>query len=149
MIVRKMGTLRLSGWSCAGRAVVLRRRVQKDLAVVDARDPQQLRLSFAEVSDEVSVYAYAVLVTSLPDEILSVAQHYRDRADGENPFDELKNHWGWGGFTTRNLKRCRFMARLTALIYNGRSLFVRLADPNQHTEAITNRPCLGAVWIRG
>ena len=58
--------LRLSGWSRARRAVVLRRRVQKDLAVVDESDPQQLRLSFAEVSDEVSVYEYAVLVTSLP-----------------------------------------------------------------------------------
>ena len=134
--------LRLSGWSRARRAVVLRRRVQKDLAVVDESDPQQLRLSFAEVSDEVSVYEYAVLVTSLPDEILSVAQHYRDRADCENPFDELKNHWGWGGFTTRDLKRCRFMARLTALVYNWWSLFVRLADPNQHTEAITSRPLL-------
>lgn len=68
--------------------------------------------------DEVSVYERAVLVTSLPDEILSVAQHYRDRADCENPFDKLKNHWGWRGFTTRHLKRCRFMARMTALVCN-------------------------------
>jgi hypothetical protein len=60
----------------------------------------------------------------------------------ENPFDELKNHWGWGGFTTHDLKRCRFMARLTALTYNGWSLFARLADPHQHTEAITSRPLL-------
>jgi hypothetical protein len=30
---------------------------------------------------------------------------YRDRADCENSFDELKNQWGWGGFTTRDLKR--------------------------------------------
>ena len=121
-------------WSCAGAC-------KKTSPWIES-DPQQLRLSFAEVSDEVSVYEYAVLVTSLPDEILSVAQHYRDRADCENPFDELKNHWGWGGFTTRDLKRCRFMARLTALVYNWWSLFVRLADPNQHTEAITSRPLL-------
>ena len=67
---------------------------------------------------------------------------YRDRADAENPFDELKNHWGWGGFTTQDLKRCRFMARLTALTYNWWSLFVRLADPSQYTEAITSRPLL-------
>jgi hypothetical protein len=81
-------------------------------------------------------------VTSLPHEILSVAQLYRDRADAENPFDELKNHWGWGGFTTRDIKRCRFMARITALTYNWWSLFVRLADPTRHTEAITSRPLL-------
>jgi len=83
-----------------------------------------------------------VLITSLPQEILTLAQWYRDRADAENPFDELKNHWGWGGFTTRDLKRCRFMARITALTYNGWSLFVRLANPHQHTEAITSRPLL-------
>jgi hypothetical protein len=31
---------------------------------------------------------------------------YRDRGDAENVFDELKNQWGWGGFTTQDLKRC-------------------------------------------
>ncbi len=134
--------LRLSGWSRPRRAVVLRRRINKDLAVVDQSNPQQLRLSFAEFTDEAIVYEYAVLVTSLREEILTVAQLYRDRADCENPFDELKNHRGWGGFTTRDLKRCRFMARITALVYNRSSLFVRLADPNQHSEAITSRPLL-------
>jgi len=34
------------------------------------------------------------------------------------------------------------MARITALTYNGWSLFVRLADPRRHTEAITSRPLL-------
>jgi hypothetical protein len=135
-------TLRLSGWSRARRAIVLRRRIKADLAVLDQGDPTQLRLSFAALTDQTIVYEYAVLVTSLPHEILSVAQLYRDRADAENPFDELKNHWGWGGFTTRDIKRCRFMARITALTYNWWSLFVRLADPRQHTEAITSRPLL-------
>jgi len=134
--------VRLSGWSRTRRAVVLRRRINKDLAVVDQSNPEQLRLSFAELTDEAIVYEYAVLVTSLREEILTVAQLYRDRADCENPFDELKNHWGWGGFTTRDLKRCRFMARITALVYNWWSLFVRLADPRQHREAITSRPLL-------
>ena len=32
------------------------------------------------------------------------------------------------------------MARLIALIYNWWSLFVRLADPDHHREAITSRP---------
>jgi hypothetical protein len=136
------GWLRLSGWSRQRRVVVLRRRLSRDLAVADQSDPHQLRLSFAELSDEVQVYEYAVLVTSLPDEILTIAQHYRDRGDCENHFDELKNHWGWGGFTSHDLKRCRFMARIMALVYNWWSLFVRLADPNKHTEAITSRPLL-------
>jgi hypothetical protein len=134
--------LRLAGWSRSRRAIVLRRRVKGDLAVVDQGDPAQLRLAFAELTDDVIVYEYAVLITSLQEEILTLAQWYRDRADAENPFDELKNHWGWGGFTTRDLKRCRLMARITALTYNWWSLFVRLANPRQHTEAITSRPLL-------
>ena len=40
------------------------------------------------------------------------------QADAEIGFDELKNQWGWAGFTTRELKRCQLMARPIALIYN-------------------------------
>jgi hypothetical protein len=79
--------------------VVLRRRLAKNLAVEDRSDPRQLRLSFTEVEEDVRIYEYAVLVTSLKAEILTIAALYRDRADCENAFDELKNHWGWGGFT--------------------------------------------------
>ena len=39
------------------------------------------------------------------------------QADAEIGFDELKNQWGWAGFTTCDLKRCQRMARLIALIY--------------------------------
>lgn len=60
----------------------------------------------------------------------------------ENNFDELKNQWGWGGFTTHDLKRCQLMARFVALIYNWWNLFVRLANPHKHHEAITSRPLL-------
>jgi hypothetical protein len=88
------------------------------------------------------VWEYAALVTSLDTEILTLGQLYRDRPDCENAFDELKNHWGWGGFTTQDLKRCRLLAASVALIYNWWSLFVRLADPDQHREVITSRPLL-------
>jgi len=54
----------------------------------------------------------------------------------------LKNQWGWGGFTTQDLKRCRLLGRSVALIYNWWSLFVRLADPDHRREAITSRPLL-------
>ncbi|MDF0664722.1 MAG: transposase [Nitrospira sp.] len=57
-------------------------------------------------------------VTSTPYEILALAQLYRDRADAERTFDELKHQWGWGGFTTQDLARCRLMARMVALVYN-------------------------------
>ena len=70
------------------------------------------------------------------------AQLYRDRADAENNVDELKNQGGWGGFTTQDLARCRLLARRVAVVYNGWNLFVRLAQPHQHFEAITSRPLL-------
>jgi hypothetical protein len=85
-------------------------------------------------------YEYAVLVTSLPDEVRTIAQHYRDRGDSENNFDELKNQWAWSGFTTQDRKRCQIMARITALIYNWWTIFMRLGIPDKHAEAITSRP---------
>ena len=75
-------------------------------------------------------------------DIAAIGQLCRDRCDCENGFDELKNRWGWGGFTTQDLKRCRLLAASVALIYNWWSLFVRLADPDQHREVITSRPLL-------
>jgi hypothetical protein len=81
-----------------------------------------------------------VLVTSLKDEVRTIAQHYRDRGDSENNFDELKNQWAWAGFTTHDRKRCQVMARVTALIYNWWTIYMRLGIPDKHAEAITSRP---------
>ena len=82
-----------------------------------------------------------MLVTNTDHEILSLGQLYRDRADAGNAFDELKNQWGWGGFTTHDLHRCQLAARAVA-VYNWWSLFVRLANPEARREAITSRPWL-------
>ena len=61
----------------------------------------------------------------------------------------MKNQWGWGGYTTHDLARCRLAARLLALFYNWWTIFVRLADPNLHREAITSRPLfLSAIATR-
>jgi hypothetical protein len=67
---------------------------------------------------------------------------YTNRAGCENGFDELKNQWGWGGYTTHDLERCNLSARAVALIYNGWSWYVRLAHPKAHLETITSRPLL-------
>jgi hypothetical protein len=68
---------------------VLRRQIHKNIAAV-RQDPQgPLQLSFAELSDDITVYEYGVLVTTLELEALGVAQLYRDRSDAENNFDEL------------------------------------------------------------
>ena len=71
-----------------------------------------------------------------------MGQLYRDRADCENGFDELKSQWGWGGYTTQDIERCQLSARAVALIYNWWSWYVRLAHPQARLEAITSRPML-------
>ena len=142
----KETSLRLVGWSRQRRIILLRRRTAP--APVDHSDPAQLRLGFIEVGPDQEAWEYAALVTSLDNEILTLGQLYRDRADCENAFDELKNQWGWGGFTTQDLKRCRLLAGMVALIYNWWSLFVRLADPKHHREAITSRPLLLSAIAR-
>lgn len=139
-------TLRLQGWSCARRVVVLRRRLKGDVALTQhtepRTEPQQLLLGTVEILGPGELYEYAVLITNRNDPILALAQLYRDRADCENHFDELKNQWGWAGYTTHDLKRCRLISRMIALVYNWWSLFVRLAHPDTHLEAITSRPLL-------
>jgi hypothetical protein len=140
--------LRLVGWSRHRRIVLLRRKLNRDLAVTDRNDRGQQLLSFVEVGPDKELWEYAALVTSLDAEILTLGQLYRDRADCENGFDELKNQWGWGGFTTQDLTRCRLFAGMVALIYNWWSLFVRLADPDHHREAITTRPLLLSAIAR-
>jgi hypothetical protein len=131
-------TLRLTGWSKNRRVIVLKRPIRGEVLLTD----DQLNLAFIETENGIKKYEYQVLVTSLPDELLAVAQHYRDRGDCENCFDELKNQWGWGGFTTKDLHRCRIISRLVALVYNWWSLYARLLNPDKHHEATTSRPLM-------
>ena len=105
---------------------------------------------------DAELWEYAVLVTNSSyflesihptDEDLSVgaaamAQLYRDRADAENGFDELKNQWGWSGFTAQDIERCQTSARAVALIYNWWSWYCRAAKPEARMEALTSRALL-------
>ena len=137
--------LRLDGWSRERDVVILRRRIKGDLAAIEAAPTSrtQMRLSFAEIEDDTAIYEYAVLVTSLKErDIHAVAQLYRDRADCENVFDELKNQWGWGGFTTQDLARCRLTALMVALVFNWWNIYCRLANGDSYLEATSSRPLL-------
>jgi len=136
---RRADTLRLEGWSRQRQVVILRCRLKEGLAVSGRDHAGQLVLGFVEIGAQSEVYEYGGSSPRSRGEVLTLAQLYRDRADSENPFDELKNQWGWGGFTTRDLARCQIMARFVALIYNWWNLFVRLAEPDRHMEAITSR----------
>lgn len=135
--------LRLSTWAQPRRVVLVRRRLQDNIVIApDSKNALPQQLSLLEPAEEMAAYEYSVLVTSLDAEAVTIVQHYRDRADCENNFDEIKNQWGWGGFVTQKIKPCRLIARMIALIYNWWSLFVRLAEPDKHFEAIVSRPLL-------
>ena len=137
------GELQLMGWKEARRVIVLRRKIKKEIGIVDKKALSgQMTIQFADMGEDIDAYEYAVLVTNMKAEIITLGSHYRDRADSENNFDELKNQWGWLGYTTHDLHRCRLMARIIALIYNWWTLFVRLIEPDSHLEAITSRPLL-------
>jgi len=139
----KEDCLQLQGWEKERRVAIIRRRLSADkLYGIEYEKDGQQNLAFVEGAENIKAYEYSVLVTDLDDDLLSLFYHYRDRADCENNFDEIKNQWGWGGFTTKQLKSCQFMARMIALIYNWWNLFVRLAIPEKHHEAITSRPLL-------
>ncbi len=142
------GQLRLHGWSRQRRIVIVRQRIRGGLARERRSEPgRQLQLdlqpSVLQAGDK--LWEYAVLVTDVDYPIEAIAQLYRDRADAENAFDELKNQWGLSGFTTQDITRCQTMARSCALIYNWWSWYCRTANPSSRMEALTSRPLLLAA----
>jgi hypothetical protein len=150
-------TLKLAGWDKSRRVVILRRPAKSEIALTRKAAEGQMELLLPD--QDVELWEYAVLVTnsSYPlesihpsDEDLSLgtpsmAQLYRDRADAENGFDELKNQWGWGGFATQNIERCQTSARAVALVYNWWSWYCRAAKPEARMKAITSRALLLAA----
>jgi Transposase DDE domain group 1 len=145
----KESKVRLTGWSRERRVIVLRQRLKGAVGLSRSDEDGTPQLSFVEIGEATEVYEYSVLVTSLDETTEAFGQLYRDRGDDENIFDEIKNQWGWGGFTTHDLARCRLAARLVALFYNWWNIFVRLAEPDRHREAITSRPLfLAAIATR-
>jgi hypothetical protein len=139
--------VRLAGWTSKRKVVILRRPLPEDVVAARKKKKRSARslqreLDMGWEQEGNVIYEYAVLVTNMVADILTLAQHYRDRGDAENNFDELKNQWGWLGFTTHDHARCEMMTLFVALVYNWWSLFVRLSTPKRRAEAITSRPLL-------
>lgn len=148
----------LSGWARSRRCILLR-RPSKDIKRIEmATQPKRrgrpkknantlVQTEFEFVEDKVGRYwDCCALVTN--DEKLDGAtlqQLYRDRGDCENNFDEYKNQYGWGGFVTKDLKPCRAIARLIAIVANWWNIFCRLADGDKHLEPTTSRPMYMSV----
>jgi Transposase DDE domain group 1 len=139
--------LQLHGWSAKRRVVIVRQRIKGGIARERRVDgAKQLRLDLQpSVHEGERLWEYAVLVTDVTYPLEAIGQLYRDRADAENGFDELKNQWGLSGFTTQDINRCQTTARACALVYNWWSWYCRAAHPTARMEAITSRPLLLAA----
>lgn len=149
--------LRLEGWTKLRRVVVMRREIKGDLIVEiktkksgrkkqnDDTESAQKSLAFIDKNNTIKIYEYVVLVTNSKYKAAEMGQLYRDRADCENGFDELKNQWGWGGFSTQDIERSNLTAQAVGLVYNWWSWYCRLAHPKARLEAITSRPLLLAA----
>ena len=151
--------LKLDGWTKTRRVVVLRRQIKKDILVETTKrkgakrkataskgtKPEQTCLELIDPNDPIKAWEYAVLISNAPYPLDAIGQLYRDRADCENGFDELKNQWGWGGYSTQDIERCNLSAQAVALVYNWWSWYMRLAHPKGRLEAITSRPLLLAA----
>lgn len=151
-------SLKLTGWTQARRVIVMRHAVKGNLvaempktnrkgakSTKGDKQEAQICLYFADSNAPAKLWEYAVLVTNTAYESQHMGQLYRDRADCENGFDEMKNQWGWGGYSTQDIERCNLSARAVALTYNWWSWYVRLAHPKARLEAITSRPLLLAA----
>lgn len=139
--------LQLHGWSKKRRVVIVRQRIRGGIACERRVEGKQLRLDLAgpTVHEGDKLREYAVLVTDVAYPLEAIGQLYRDRADAENAFDELKNQWGLGGFTTPDINRCQTVARVCALVYNWWSWYCRAAHPTGRLAAIASRPLLRAA----
>ena len=139
------GQVQLPGWVKSRRVVVLRWPLRPSFAVKAAgekkrrgRVAEQSHPDLPDLPQEGVLYEYALLVTSLRDEVHMIAELYRDRRDSESNFNELKNRWAWAGFTTPDRKRCQIMARIAALTCNWWTVFARLGLQDKATGAIAS-----------
>jgi hypothetical protein len=149
-------TIRLSGWTRERRVILVRENparapVRETGKTRRGKDRQKLLPNAKGTGWDAQATPWSgkigVLVTSLDEQAfpaIVIPKHYRDRADAENCFDELKNQWGWNGFTSHALAPSRLMANLVALFYNWWNLYLRFYDEDHHREAIRSRPMLMA-----
>ncbi len=123
------GSLQLHGWKQARRVVFAR--------CLQGQVPAGSNREFWEHNK----HEFAVYITNLPERYnpWQIQQLYRERADTENVFDELKNQWGFSGFCAQSRATTELAARLLLMVYNLWVLFVRFIEPRKHTEAKRGR----------
>ena len=93
-------------------------------------------------------YEWHALVTDFDLPAKGILRLYRLRGDCENIFDEMKNQWGWNGFTAHSLGQTALFAGLAVIAANLWNIFTRLGEDGSHREAATSRPLLQSCIAR-
>ena len=93
-------------------------------------------------------YEWYALVTDLDMDARDVLPLYRERGDCENIFDEMKNQWGWSGFTAHSPGQAALFAGMSVIAANLWNVFTRLGDDGMRHEAATSRPLLQSCVAR-
>ena len=148
--------VRLDSWARARRMVFARRPAEampKRRKSPPTRKFTQLSipgLELVEASDETYAdgYEWYALVTDLDMDARDVLPPCRGRGDCENVFDEMKNQWGWGGFTAHSPAQTALFAGLSVIAANLWNIFTRLGGDGSHREAATSRPLLQTCIAR-
>lgn len=148
--------LRLCSWERARRVVFARRPAEAKPARRKA--PPRERVTQLEIPGLSLVEAppgpcadgwdWHALVTDLDMDARDVLPLYRDRGDCENVFDEMKNQWGWCGFSSHSLSQTALFAALAVVAANLWNVFTRLEGDGTHREASTSRPLLQSCAAR-
>ena len=148
--------VRLDSWARARRMVFARRPAEampKRRKSPPTRKFTQLGipgLELVEASDGAYAdgYEWYALVTDLDMDARDILPPCRGRGDCENVFDEMKNQWGWGGFTAHSLAQTALFAGLSVIAANLWNIFTRLGGDGSHREAATSRPLLQSCIAR-
>ena len=139
-------TLRLEGWSRSARWP-LRRRLKEGLAVSGRDDAGQLALGFVEIGAQARSTkrrAGHLARRGGSNARPALSRPGRQRKSLRRTEEPV----GLGRLHHPRSRPLRTMARFIALIYNWWNLFVRLAEPDKHLEAITAGPLLSAIAER-
>lgn len=75
--------MRLAGWTSKRKVIIVRRPLSEQQLAAKKKTRRSARSQQRELD-----------LGWEKEDILTLAQHYRDRGHAENNFDELKNQWG-------------------------------------------------------
>ena len=130
--------VKIGKWDRPRRLIFIRKKVRESRKQEDTPLLEHANLTVMTKPE----YEFAVLVTNIHESAFACVDLYHKRGDVENNYDDLKNHWGWGGFMTKDLLRCQVAARFNAIFFNWWNLFTRCAEPKRPRESVTSRPLL-------